>query len=265
MRPTPPSQEGSAQRDVRRLPTGAASDASDGRRVGGAEAADTFGRVAGGVAHDVNNLLMVILCYVDLVLDRLNEESQTRRDALEIKHAAESAARVTSDLVALSQHQELLPCPQDVSAIVRGMERTLRRAVGPVVNLSLETDEALPAVDADRGQIERIVMNLVVNARDAAGPGGAVTVTTRADATTGRVRLSVTDSGAGIPDEIRARIFDPFFTTKASGKGSGLGLAIVRMLTSQTGGAIDVISRAGHGATFVVTWPTSTDAGNFGT
>ena len=156
--------------------------------------------------------------------------------------------------MALSQHQELLPCPQDVSAIVRGMERTLRRAVGPVVNLVLELDEALPAVDADRGQIERIVMNLVVNARDAAGPGGAVTVTTRSDATTGRVRLSVTDTGDGIPDEIRARIFDPFFTTKASGKGSGLGLAIVRMLASQTGGAIDVISRAGHGATFVVTW-----------
>ncbi len=166
MRPTPWRHDGSVHRDAPR----------------GTDVSDAFGRVAGGVAHDVNNLLMVILCYVDLVLDRLNEESETRRDALEIKHAAESAARVTSDLVALSQHQELLPCPQDVSAIVRGMERTLRRAVGPVVNLVLELDEALPAVDADRGQIERIVMNLVVNARDAAGPGGAVTVATRSDA-----------------------------------------------------------------------------------
>jgi two-component system, cell cycle sensor histidine kinase and response regulator CckA len=196
----------------------------------------------------------VILCYVDLVLERLPDESQTRRDAAEIKNAAESAARVTSDLVALSQQQGLMPRPLDITLIVKEMERTLRRAVGPAVDLMLDLDEAIPPVEADRGQIERILMNLVVNARDAAGSGGRVTVSTRTDAATGRVRLSVADTGAGIPEELRARIFEPFFTTKASGKGTGLGLAIVRLLASQTGGAIDVISRAGHGATFVVTW-----------
>jgi signal transduction histidine kinase len=215
---------------------------------------DAFARVAGGVAHDVNNLLMVILCYVDLVLDRLPDGSQTRRDATEIKTAAESAARVTSDLVAVSQQQGLLPQPLDVTAIVREMECTLRRAIGPMIDLVLDLEDNLPLVDAHRGQIERILMNLVVNARDAAGSGGRVTVATRTDPATGRVRLSVSDTGAGIPDEVRAHIFDPFFTTKPNGKGTGLGLAIVRLLAGQTHGAIDVISRAGHGATFVVTW-----------
>jgi two-component system, cell cycle sensor histidine kinase and response regulator CckA len=215
---------------------------------------EAIGRLAGGVAHDVNNLLMVILCYADLVLDHLPQESPVRRDALEIKGAAESAARVTSELVALSQQQELLPRPLDISAIVSELGSTLRRAVGDEVELIFDLAEELPPVEADRGQIERIVMNLVVNARDVLEPGGRVTVTTRADQETRRVRLSIADTGPGIPKELLARIFEPFFTTKACGKGTGLGLAIVQVLVAQTGATIDVHTRAGQGTTFVLTW-----------
>ena len=215
---------------------------------------EAIGRLAGGVAHDVNNLLMVILCYVDLVLDRMQDESPARRDALEIKTAAESAARVTSELVALSQQQQLLPRPIDVGEVVRELGGALRRAVGTNIDLAFELADALPAIEADRGQIERIVMNLVVNARDAVGAGGRVTVATEADADGTRVRLTVADNGPGIPDELRARIFEPFFTTKNAGKGTGLGLAIVQVLAAQTEATIDVHSRAGQGTRFVLSW-----------
>src|SRR5262245_20964863 len=219
---------------------------------------EAIGRLAGGVAHDVNNLLMVILRYVDLVLDRIQDGSPARRDALEIKTAAESAARVTSELVALSQQQQLLPRPLDVGGVVQELGGALGRAVGSNVDLVFELADSLPDVEADRGQIERIVMNLVVNARDAVGAGGRVTVTTEADPDGSRVRLHVADNGPGIPDDVRARIFEPFFTTKKAGKGTGLGLAIVQVLAIQTGATIDIHSRAGQGTTFTIAWPALT-------
>lgn len=226
-----------------------------GDHVRDARKNEAIGRLAGGVAHDINNLLMVILCYVELVLDRMGDDAPARRDALEIKTAAESAARVTTELVALSQQQELLPRPLDVSAIVDELALTLRGAVGEAADLVLDLADNVPAVDADRGQIERIVMNLVVNARDAFESRGKVTVSTAVDPDGRKVRLTVADTGPGIPDELRARIFEPFFTTKPSGKGNGLGLAIVQVLAAQTGGTIDVLSRKGQGTSFIVTWP----------
>jgi len=215
---------------------------------------EAIARLAGGVAHDFNNLLTVILCYVQLALDGVGPNDAVRADVLEIKNAAESAARVASQLLAVCRREPEAPSPLDLSSVIQDASDIVRRVVSEDIDITFELDGQLPLVDADRGQLERIVINLVANARDAVSSGGAIGVITGQDAETGRVFVRVTDSGCGIPDEVRERIFEPYFTTKAPGKGTGLGLATVQAITTQLGGTIEVDSISGRTA-FTVSFP----------
>jgi len=218
---------------------------------------EAIGRLAGGVAHDFNNLLTVIIGYADLLIEGATPGQPSHADALEIKNAALSAARVTGQLLAISRRQVLAPAPLDLSDVVMNTGDILRRVLSEDIELAFDLGEALPAVEADLGQIERIVMNLVVNSRDAMPTGGTITIRTRAVRVAGQltVALSVADTGCGIPEDVRRHIFEPFFTTKPKGQGTGLGLATVHGIVVQSGGTITVESEPGRGALFTVRLP----------
>jgi len=215
---------------------------------------EAIARLAGGVAHDFNNLLTVILCYVQLALDGIGPEDAVRADVLEIKNAAESAARVASQLLAVCRREPEAPAPLDLTGVIQDASDIVRRVVSEDIALEFDLDGHLPPVEADRGQVERIVINLVANARDAVSSGGRISVATGHDADENRVFIRVTDTGYGIADEVRERMFEPYFTTKAPGKGTGLGLATVQAITVQLGGTIDVETIAGRTA-FTVSFP----------
>jgi len=229
---------------------------------------EAVGRLASGVAHDFNNLLSVILSYASFVIEGLGSDDPVRADIEEIRSAGERASRLTRQLLALGKQQILEPRVVALDQIVLGIEKMLRRLVGQSAVFSVRTAESLGRVLADPGQIEQVVMNLVVNARDAMPNGGRLVVETAnveiasgdaADTVgipAGRyVTLAVTDSGVGIDAATRARIFEPFFTTKEKDKGTGLGLSIVYGIVTQSGGHIAVRSEAGAGTTFQVYFP----------
>jgi PAS domain S-box-containing protein len=233
---------------------------------------EAIGRLAGGVAHDFNNLLTVICGYAVMVLDDAPADAPFREELTEIKNAGDRAAALTRQLLAFSRKQVLQPVVLDLNQVVQGMDAMLRRLIGEDIDLVTNLDPELGRTMFDPGQIEQIVMNLVVNARDAMPSGGKLTletanaeldeeyVRTHPGARSGlHVVIAVTDTGTGMGAATMARIFEPFFTTKEHGKGTGLGLSTVYGIVRQSGGNIWVYSEPERGTTFKVYLP-RTDA-----
>jgi two-component system, cell cycle sensor histidine kinase and response regulator CckA len=229
---------------------------------------ESVGRLAGGVAHDFNNLLTVITGYSDAALKKLGTDDPLRAEIEEIHAAGERAADLTRQLLAFSRKQMLQPKVIDLNAIIGHMVRLLERIIGEDIELRLIPDPTLGRTKADPGQIEQVLANLVVNARDAMPRGGLLTIETRnvdlgehvartlPDVAPGPyVMVAINDTGHGMEDATLARIFEPFFTTKGEGKGTGLGLATVYGIVKQSGGSIAVYSEVGAGTTFKVYLP----------
>jgi len=229
---------------------------------------EAIGRLAGGVAHDFNNILMSIMGSADLLLMQLARGDAARGEAAEIKQAIDRGAGLTRQLLAFSRRQPARPRLFALGDVVRGMDTMLRRLIGPEIDFEIVVPAEPMTVAADSGQVEQVVMNLVVNARDAMPEGGRVTVrideveldedgaAAFVEGRAGRyARLSVADTGTGIDAQTRAKLFEPFFTTKEQGKGTGLGLSIVYGIVKQSGGYITVASEPGRGATFLIYLP----------
>jgi PAS domain S-box-containing protein len=229
---------------------------------------EAIGRLAAGVAHDFNNILMSIMGSADLMLVQLEGDDPVRDEATEIQHSVQRGAALTRQLLAFSRRQATIPRLFALGDAVGGMDTMLRRLIGPEIELEIVRHGAHAAIMADRAQIEQVVLNLVINARDAMPDGGRLTLrideielddaaaAAHAEGRVGRyVRLSVSDTGIGIDEPTRARLFEPFFTTKVEGKGSGLGLSIVYGIVKQSGGYVTVSSEPGQGATFVISLP----------
>jgi signal transduction histidine kinase len=226
-----------------------------------------IGRLAGGVAHDFNNLLTAILGYAELMESQLEDEG-LKSELREIRLAGERAASLTRQLLAFSRRQVLQPRTLDLNTVVSDVEKMLARLIGEDITLVTRLEPALGSVKADPGQIEQVIMNLAVNARDAMPEGGTLTFETAnavLDADFVAVHpgalagahavLMVTDTGTGMTDEVRSHAFEPFFTTKEKGKGTGLGLATAYGIVKQSGGYITVNSEAGRGTTFRIYLP----------
>jgi PAS domain S-box-containing protein len=229
---------------------------------------EAIGRLAGGVAHDFNNILMSIMGAADLLLMQTTGDDPARNEVSEIKQSVERGAGLTRQLLAFSRRQATRSLRFNLGDVVRGMNSMLRRLIGPEIEFEILCSSQPILVIADSGQIEQVVMNLVINARDAMPEGGRLTV--RVDGIdldgTGAValvegnaghyaRLSVSDTGSGMDEQTRAKLFEPFFTTKEQGKGTGLGLSIVYGIVRQSGGYINVVSEPRRGSTFSIYLP----------
>ncbi|MFY9644771.1 MAG: response regulator [Terriglobales bacterium] len=230
---------------------------------------EAVGRLAGGIAHDFNNLLSVIGSCATLTLEQIPRDMpHVRNDVEQIQQAADSAARLTSQLLAFSRRQIIQPRILNLNQEIARIQPILRRLIGEDIVLHVRLDPHLKSIAADPGQIEHLIINLAVNARDAMPQGGHLTIETsnvdRGEATGQRdqptpsaplVRIKVSDTGIGMDDATRRSIFEPFFTTKEKGRGTGLGLATVHGIVKQSGGSIAVDSQPGHGATFNILFP----------
>ncbi|MEO5824066.1 MAG: response regulator [Vicinamibacteraceae bacterium] len=237
-----------------------------------AQRMDSIGQLAGGVAHDFNNILTAILGFSEILIDDAPTGSDTRLDLEAIQKAAQHGASLSRQLLAFSRRQMLDLKILDLGQVVRDFERMIARVFGEHIRWSASSDPDLWHVKADRGQLEQVLMNLAVNARDAMPDGGTLTIETgnatidaaspeRSQAPAGAyVRFSVRDTGMGMDADTQARIFEPFFTTKPAGRGTGLGLATVYGIVKQSGGFIDVESEPGQGTTFHVFLPATADA-----
>jgi len=227
-----------------------------------------IGTLAGGIAHDFNNLMTAVTGYSELALRHLEAGDPLRPKIEEIKKAGERAATLTRQLLAFSRKQILQPRVLDLNTVVSGMGKMLPRMIGEDIDLRIELDTSLGQVEADPGQVEQVLMNLAVNARDAMPGGGRLTIRTENVQMDGKlakrrlvvepgnyVILSVSDNGCGMDSETRTHIFEPFFTTKEVGKGTGLGLSTVYGIVKQSGGNIWVYSEVGRGTIFKIYLP----------
>ncbi len=233
-----------------------------------AQKMEAVGRLAGGVAHDFNNLLTVIGGYTQLMLVRLPPGDALRKDAEEVVKAGERAAALTSQLLAFSRKQILEPRVLNLNAVVSDTKKLLDRVIGEDIELVMALDPELGNVNADRGQIEQVILNLAVNARDAMPEGGTLTLATGnvvidesfvelhpGSKVGAHVFLEVSDTGVGMDGETLSHLFEPFFTTKEQGKGTGLGLSTAYGIIQQSGGRIWVESEPGRGARFTIHLP----------
>ncbi len=233
-----------------------------------AQKMEAVGKLAGGVAHDFNNLLTVIVGYSELLESKLGPDTQENRMIQEVRRAADQAASLTAQLLAFGRRQHLQPRVLDLNAVVSATQKMLVRIIGEQINLETRLDPAIGPVKADPSQIQQVIMNLSVNARDAMPKGGTLTIGTSnrhfdagelhhgvAVAPGDYVILSVVDTGCGIDKPTQERIFEPFFTTKELGKGTGLGLSTIYGIVKQSGGYVWVDSAPGKGSTFSVYLP----------
>jgi PAS domain S-box-containing protein len=234
---------------------------------------EAIGRLAGGIAHDFNNLLSIILSYSVMMMEALSPDDPLRADAEQIAIAGQRARDLTRQLLAFSRRQMLRPEVIDLAEVVRGVEPMLRRVLGEDIELTISLAQPSSLVKADPGQLQQILMNLVVNARDAMPGGGQLWIETadvvldeahvrgHVGARPGpHVCLTVSDTGVGLDEDTRTRIFEPFFTTKPRGKGTGLGLSTVLGIVQQSGGHVTVESTPDEGASFRVFLPRTTEA-----
>ncbi|HEY1790902.1 MAG TPA: ATP-binding protein [Verrucomicrobiae bacterium] len=229
---------------------------------------EAVGRLAGGVAHDFNNILTVIGGYCSMALQTLDKSNPLQKNFTEIQNASERAASLTRQLLAFSRKQVLQPRVLQLNEVVQNMEKMLRRLIGEDIELSTVFGVMLGRIKADPGQLEQVIMNLAVNARDAMPRGGKLTISTanvvidqelkfrnRTLDVGQYVLLAITDNGVGMTEEVKAHLFEPFFTTKGLGKGTGLGLATCYGIISQSGGDIHVYSEPNCGTTFKIYLP----------
>jgi signal transduction histidine kinase/ActR/RegA family two-component response regulator len=250
-------------------------DVTDRQKVGSelrqAQKMEAVGRLAGGIAHDLSNVLTAILGYAELILDRVHDE-EVRDDVRQVQKAGERAGALTRQLLAFSRRQVQLLQVLDINSVVHDLEKLLSRVIREDIRLEVSTDPQLAHTNADPGQIEQVLVNLVVNARDAMPQGGCIRVSTancelddefvrrHTGSSPGRtVVLRVEDSGVGMTPEVLAHIFEPFYTTKGPDKGTGLGMATVYGIVKQSGGYITVDSTLGVG-TIVTVYLPATDA-----
>jgi signal transduction histidine kinase/CheY-like chemotaxis protein len=241
-----------------------------GEQLRQAQKMDAIGRLAGGIAHDFNNLLTIILGYGQIVADGL-VDAEVRSDMSEVIKAGERASALTQRLLAFTRKQILEPEVLDMNAVVSGMEGMLTRLIGEDIRISVQLQPDIGFIRADHHQLEQVIMNLAVNARDAMPSGGELTISTgdtNIDATRAAVHgraggrysvLTVRDTGSGMDTETKAKIFEPFFTTKGAGKGTGLGLSMVYGIVQQSGGFLTVQSELGVGSSFEICLPCVTD------
>jgi len=237
-------------------------------RLRHAQKLEAVGRLAGGIAHDFNNLLTAIIGYSELLEEKLFSDNESREFAHLIRQAGGKAADLTKQLLAFSRRQLLMPKVLDLNLLISELEKLLQRVIGEHIRIHMHVHAAEARVRADPGQLEQVILNLGVNARDAMPQGGTLTISTEnrmtidaAPATglespaAGYVYLIVSDTGCGMDARTKERIFEPFFTTKGPGKGTGLGLATVYGIVKQSGGGIHVESEPGKGSTFVIYFP----------
>jgi PAS domain S-box-containing protein len=251
---------------------GISQDVTERRTLEGqfqqAQKMEAIGRLAGGVAHDFNNLLTTILGTCELLLEDIGPTDPSRPDIEEIQKAGERGAGLTRQLLAFSRKQIIEPTLLDLNVIVTGMRAMLGRLIGEDVKVMLGLSSVAATVMADRGQVEQIVLNLAVNARDAMPKGGTLTIETTTVELAANDRtphfsakpgpyvvLTITDTGTGMTPEVQARLFEPFFTTKEVGKGTGLGLATVHGIMTQSGGCVAVCSEVGKGTSLKAYFP----------
>ncbi|HEB09817.1 MAG TPA: response regulator [Spirochaetales bacterium] len=238
-----------------------------------AQKLESIGRLAGGVAHDFNNLLTTIIGYSELISMEQDLNDSTKEGVQEIKNSAKRAAELTKQLLAFSRKQVLQPQVIDLNRLITKLGKMLRRLIGEDVDLTTKLDSKPGHIKADPGQVEQVITNLVVNARDAMQEGGTITIETQGlylDESYSQqhpevkpgdyVLLAVSDTGHGMDEETQAQIFEPFFTTKEVGKGTGLGLSTVYGIVKQSGGYIYVYSEPDHGTTFKIYLPQLTGA-----
>jgi signal transduction histidine kinase/ActR/RegA family two-component response regulator len=230
---------------------------------------EAVGTLAGGLAHDFNNLLTAMSGFTQLALMRADPKSSTASDLRNVVEAGDRAAHLIKQLLAFSRKQVLQPTVLDVAEVASGIVPLLGHLVGENITLTVEMDDTLARVIADRGQLEQVIINLAINARDAMPDGGTLKICAANAVENGRsaqarggdrrIVLCVSDTGTGIPNAVRDRIFEPFFTTKEPGKGTGLGLSTVYGIVKQSGGTIDLETAVGVGTTFRITLPAASD------
>jgi two-component system cell cycle sensor histidine kinase/response regulator CckA len=221
---------------------------------------DAIGRLAGGVAHDFNNMLMVIVSYADLIANSLPDDDPLRKHTSQILRAAERSAGLTRQLLAFGRKQVLAPQILNCNLIVTETSSMVRHLISENIDLRCNLAPDLWKVKADAGQIVQVILNLCVNSRDAMPNGGLLILSTRNyHVDQGFVEISVSDTGVGISPKLQEKLFEPFFTTKELGKGTGLGLATVYGIVQQSGGTIRVDSSPGHGAIFTILLPRCTE------